>query len=119
METTATTAAATIAIEFNAFLPPRATYFRASDVSPELATREDGSLVIRCCNGESYRASWGASWCRTRLVHQSENLVILFVKWSNKHAFGAQEYYFVRDPKKGWRRTNKTGARKYLQAVGQ
>jgi len=109
----------TITIDLEANLPPARTYFRATDVAPRLETDENGAPVITCTNGESYRASWGASWCRTTIEHQDENLVVLRVKWNNKHAFcQGQFYFFVRDPRKGWRKTNKTGAKKYIEAAG-
>lgn len=105
-----TTAAPTIAL--NAFRVPSATYFRATDASPELV---DG--VIRCSNGTSYSASWGSSYSRSTVTHTSDDLIVVSVKWSNKHAWGEQDYYFI-PARGGWKQTNKTGAKKQLAVAG-
>lgn len=100
-------------INLNAFRAPAGTYFRASDVSPELVNGE-----IRCSNGTSYSASWGSSYSRSTVAHQGDDLIIITVKWSNKHAWGEQDYYFV-PAKGGWKRVTKAGARKQLAAIGR
>jgi hypothetical protein len=100
-------------IILNAFLVPASTYFRASDASPEVSA--DGS-EIRCSNGTSYSASWGRSYSQSTIVHRSDDLIVIRVKWSNKHAWGEQDYYFVPGAR-GWKRTNKTGAKKQLAAL--
>lgn len=110
--TTETTTTAP-SINLNAFRAPAATYFRASDVSPVL---KDGE--IRCSNGTSYSAGWGSSYSRSTVTHQSDDLIIISVKWGNKHAWGEQDYYFV-PTRGGWKRTTKTGARAQLAAIGR
>jgi hypothetical protein len=109
MNATITTAPA---INLNAFTAPSSTYFRASDVSPEI---RDGEII--CSNGTSYTASWGSSYSRSTVTHQSESLIVVSVKWSNKHAWGEQDYYFIATAK-GWKRTTKTGAKAQLTAAG-
>lgn len=109
-ETTMTTPS----INLNAFRAPASTYFRASDVSPELVDNE-----IRCSNGTSYSASWGSSYSNSTIVHKSEALIVIRVKWGNKHAWGTQDYYFIPDRKGNWKKqTTKTGARAQLAAAG-
>lgn len=108
--TTETTTAPTI--NLTAFRAPAGTYFRASDVSPEI---KDGE--VRCSNGTSYSASWGSSYSKSTVIHQSAELVVIRVKWSNKHAWGEQDYYFI-PSRNGWKRTTKLGARKQLAAAG-
>lgn len=100
-------------INLNAFTAPASTYFRATDVSPELVDGE-----IRCSNGTSYSASWGRSYSTSTVIHQSEALVVIRVKWSNKHAWGEQDYYFIPASSTGWKRTTKTGARRNIAAAG-
>lgn len=102
-------------ITLNAFLAPASTYFCASDVSPEIS--EDGS-EIRCSNGTSYKASWGSSYSQSTIAHRSDNLIIISVKWGNKHAWGSQDYYFIPGKNGVWKRTTKTGAKKQLTALG-
>lgn len=100
-------------ITLNAFRAPASTYFRASDVSPELVEND-----IRCSNGTSYSASWGSSYSRSTVTHKSDDLIIITVKWGNKHAWGEQDYYFI-PTKTGWKRTTKTGAKQQLAAMTQ
>jgi hypothetical protein len=99
-------------INLNAFKAPAATYFRATDVSPEIVDGE-----IRCSNGTSYSASWGSSYSKSTVIHQSAALVVIRVKWSNKHSYGEQDYYFI-PARNGWKKTTKTGARAQLAAAG-
>ena len=99
-------------VNLNAFLVPASTYFRATDASPELVDGE-----IRCSNGRSYSASWGSSYSQSTITHCSDDLIVVRVKWGNKHAFGTQDYYFIATAK-GWKRTTKTGAKKQLVAAG-
>lgn len=103
---------ATPSINLNAFRAPASTYFRATDVSPELVDNE-----IRCSNGTSYCASWGRSYSNTTVIYKSEGLIVIRVKWGNKHAWGTQDYYFI-PAKNGWKQTNKTGVRAQLAAAG-
>lgn len=102
----------TPSINLNAFTAPASTYFRATDVSPELDNNE-----IRCSNGTSYSASWGSSYSRSTVTYQSDDLIVVSVKWSNKHAWGEQDYYFI-PAKAGWKKTTKTGARAQIAAAG-
>jgi len=104
----------TPAINLAAFKAPASTYFRASDVSPEIVDGE-----IRCSNGTSYSAGWGRSYSESRATHQSATLIIISVKWSNKHAWGEQDYYFIPTRVGGWKRTTKTGAKAQLAAAGR
>ena len=103
---------ATPSINLNAFRAPASTYFRASDVSPEITGDE-----IRCSNGTSYSASWGSSYSASTIAHKSDDLIVIRVKWGNKHAWGTQDYYFI-PARGGWKRTTKTGARAQLAAAG-
>jgi len=100
-------------INLHAFTAPNSTYCRSSDVSPEINGDE-----IRCSNGTGYTANWGSTYSKSTVIHQSDDLIIISVKWSCKHAWGEQEYYFI-PAKNGWKRTTKTGARKALAAIGR
>lgn len=108
--TTTTTAAPSI--DINAFRAPNSTYCRASDVAPEI---KDGKIL--CSNGTGYSASWGSTYSKSTVVHRSDDLIIINVRWGCKHAWGDQDYYFV-PTRGGWKRTTKTGARKQLAAAG-
>ncbi len=98
-------------ISLNAFRAPASTYCRASDVAPRLAGSE-----IQCSNGTSYTASWGSTYSQSTITFQNDRLIVITVKWSCKHAWGTQEYYFV-PTKNGWKKTTKTGARAALATI--
>jgi hypothetical protein len=112
---TATMTTTRPSINLNAFKGPASTYFRATDASPELSA--DGS-EIRCSNGTSYSAGWGSSYSRSTVAHASDALIVVSVKWSNKHSWGEQDYYFIATKSGAWKRTTKTGARAQLAAAG-
>lgn len=76
---------------------PDLTYFRLSDVAPEI---EGDHLMI--FHGKGTRRSWGAPQVNSTVVLQEDDLIAVFVGFSHKHKGGQGWFFFENGTRRTW-----------------
>lgn len=76
---------------------PNTTYFRSSDVAPQLAGE-----TLTLWHGKGTRRSWGAPQVCSTVVVETDTFIAVHVGYSHKHRGGQQWYYFLNRERYTW-----------------
>jgi hypothetical protein len=82
---------------------PDCAYFRASEVAPTI-DGEVGAQVIHITNGYGRHRVWGAPRCHSSVELVAPDVIQVSMSWGNKHAWGSQDYWFIRERGGLWAR---------------
>jgi len=72
------------------------TYFTATDVEPDIKTREDGTPFVQFYSGQGSRRSWGRPQCTNYILFDDCDLLVSLTGFSHKHRGGQFYRYFVK-----------------------
>lgn len=73
---------------------PDRTYFRMSDVAPNLDWLDK---KLHLTNGKGRSRSWGAPKCESLVLFRGRSLIVVFVGFCHKHGGGQGWFYFRPD----------------------
>lgn len=84
------------------FADAQCTYFRSSDIAPEIA---EDAKSISVYDGEGLHRSWGRAFVSSYEVLKTRTFAMVLVGYKHKHGGGQGWYYFERTPDGITRRT--------------